>query len=94
MLYEDLSYDRQSRQKVGAPAGVFLLDGGFHVACHGTRAASRLRERGAVLVADLLFDPPAAERAVSGGARHPYAPELDPGFARGAVRFSPAPERN
>ena len=81
--YEDLSFDHASEQRVGPPAGIFLLDGGYHVAVHGTRAAARLRDCGAVLVADLRFDPVDAARAASGGARYPHAPDLAPFSVRG-----------
>lgn len=74
--YEELAYEYASEQRVGPPAGVFLLDGAFHVAVHGTRTALRLAERGALLVADLLFDPAHAARAVAGGAPAPAPPRL------------------
>jgi hypothetical protein len=68
---EDLRYDRRAERRVGLPAGIFVLDGRYHVANHGTGAALELLDLGAVLVADLLFDPAGAERLTAGGASRP-----------------------
>lgn len=99
LLYEDEDRlaDHAHERRLGAPAGIFLLDGGFHVANHGSRAALRLLDRGALLVADLLFDPRAAEREVSGGAPPPRGVtlcELSPLHARGTVAHGPKLGRN
>lgn len=41
---------------MGAPAGIFLLAGEYHVAAYTSRAEARLVERGALLIATLRFD--------------------------------------
>jgi hypothetical protein len=64
---EDLALRREPG--LGAPAGVFLLAGEFHVARFATRAAERLHALGALLVAALHFDPVSAALAASGGVR-------------------------
>lgn len=69
---EELACDYSSEQRVGLPAGVFLLEGSFHVAVHGTHRAMGLLDRGALLVADLVFEPSHAERLVSGGSAQPF----------------------
>ena len=71
--YEDQSADYADQQGVGARAGVFLLEGRFHVAGHASLAERRLLDRGALLVATLSFDPVDGERLVSGGSTGPYA---------------------
>lgn len=78
----------------GLRAGIFLLDGRCHVAAHGSPAASRLRERGALHVANLVVDPGTADRAaLSGGSspEAPPAPELRPLRRREAARTFGAP---
>ena len=47
------------REKADAPAGVYLLDGTWHLAAHDSAAEARLLDRGALLVATLTFTPPA-----------------------------------
>lgn len=46
-------------EKADAPAGVYLLDGDWHLAAHDSAAEVRLVERGALLVATLTFSLPA-----------------------------------
>ncbi len=75
--YEDQDPFRRGEQRLGRPAGIYLLEGGFHVAVYATRAAAELRARGAVLVATLLFSESQAERHVSGGSPRP-----DPSIVR------------
>jgi hypothetical protein len=70
---QDLSAAYADERGVGARAGVFLLEGRFHVASHHSRAERRLLEGGAMLVATLVFEPAEARRAVSGGSGRPYA---------------------
>lgn len=70
---QDQSAAYADERGVGASAGVFLLDGRYHVANHRSRAERRLRELGAMLIATLAFQPAEARRAVSGGATRPYA---------------------
>ena len=53
------------REKADAPAGVYLLDGTWHLAAHDSLAEDRLLERGALLVATLTFAPPARPLHVS-----------------------------
>ncbi|HEX2203948.1 MAG TPA: hypothetical protein VHG91_11645 [Longimicrobium sp.] len=98
-LYEDEDRlaDYAQERRLGAPAGIFLLDGGFHVANHGSRAALKLLDRGALLVANLLFDPRSAEREVSGGAPAPRGAsfvDVSPLHARGTVAQGPKIGRN
>ncbi|HET6763363.1 MAG TPA: hypothetical protein VFH27_06815 [Longimicrobiaceae bacterium] len=52
-------------------AGIYLLDGGFHVAAFGSRAAQRLAADGALLVARLAFDGDRRESAYPGGTLVP-----------------------
>jgi hypothetical protein len=52
-------------------AGIYLLDGGFHVAAFGSRGERRLRDAGALLVARLGFGPDLREKAWPGGALVP-----------------------
>jgi hypothetical protein len=53
------------REKADAPAGVYLLDGRWHLAAHDSLAEDRLLERGALLVATLTFTSPARPVHVS-----------------------------
>jgi hypothetical protein len=74
MRYDRLEHtdqDLELRREpgLGAPAGVFLLDGEFHVAAFATRAAERLHALGALLVAALHFDPMTAALTAAGGTR-------------------------
>jgi len=70
---EQLDEVRRNEPGLGAPAGVFLMDGEFHVAALESRAARRLHAMGALLVAAVRFDPPAA-RALHGGSREGTPP--------------------
>ena len=69
--YEDKDPFRRGEQRLGRPAGIYYLAGGFHVANYASPAAAELRARGAVLVATLTFSESQAERHVSGGAPRP-----------------------
>jgi hypothetical protein len=71
--HQDRSASYAEERGVGARAGVFLLDGRYHVANHASRAERRLTEMGALRVATLVFDAGQARREVSGGATPPYA---------------------
>jgi hypothetical protein len=42
-------------EKADAPAGIYLLDGHWHLAAHDSVAEAKLIERGALLVATLTF---------------------------------------
>ena len=68
--FEDNDPYRLGEQRLGEPAGIFILAGRFHVANYTSRAAAELRARGALLVATLCFSETEAERSVSGGAPH------------------------
>lgn len=60
MRHQPLEHDdREQRDEpgLGAPAGIFLLEGGYQVAALGGRAVLRLRERGALLIAAVHFGP-------------------------------------
>jgi hypothetical protein len=46
-------------QKADAPAGIYLLDGAWHLAAHDSVEEFLLEERGALLVATLTFSLPA-----------------------------------
>jgi hypothetical protein len=49
--------DEHAREPgLGAPAGIFLLAGEYHVAAYTSRAEARLVERGALLIATIRFD--------------------------------------
>ena len=74
--FEDHDPYRQGEQRLGEPAGIFLLAGRFHVANYSSRAAADLHARGALLVATLCFSETQAERSVSGGAPQPRTPSL------------------
>lgn len=71
-IYED--HDSPvARKGLGACAGIFLLEGRYHVAAHTSPFERRLRERGALHVANLFFEPdPREEAALSGGFRDPH----------------------
>lgn len=61
------------RRRSGIPprAGIFLLDGRFHVAAPGTDDEARLRDRGALEVAAVTLD--ASPRPLDNGAPGPDA---------------------
>lgn len=63
------------RRRSGIPprAGIFLLDGRFHVAAPGTDEEARLVERGALEVASVTFAGPRTGRPVDGGGPGPDA---------------------
>jgi len=68
LIYEDQDALYRGERRLGERAGIYLLDGGFHVANHASRDALHLREAGAILVATLTFSESEAEREVGGGA--------------------------
>lgn len=63
-------------EKADAPAGVYLLDGGWHLAAHESAAESRLLNAGALLIATLTFGLPLRSRVVY---RTPPQLHLQPG---------------
>lgn len=75
----------------GLRAGIFLLDGRYHVAAHASPAGIRLRAEGALHVANLVVDPGPGDRAaLSGGTQVEAAPALAPlGRREAAAVFSP-----
>jgi hypothetical protein len=97
LLSEDHDPEIARERLLGLPAGIFLLDGSYHVAARGTRAERRLLERGALWVAGLVWDVDDAERSVAGGSPsplpHPRTPLL--GLrAREAASLAGPPRRN
>lgn len=83
---QDQSAYYAEERGVGARAGVFLLEGRYHVANHRSGAERRLLDGGALLVATLVFEPAEARRAVSGGAGRPYAFSAPPAPALAPLR--------
>jgi hypothetical protein len=81
LLWEERIDERQREPGIGQPAGVFLLDGEYHVAAYTSRAERRLVDRGALLIASVTFDGSAGE------PRGPVPPlaELAPLTARRAA---------
>lgn len=53
-------------QRVELGAGIYFLDGGTHVAGHGSAVEHQLLQQGAILVARLRFDGELPERRVPG----------------------------
>jgi len=88
-FYEERRVTPRWRQGVLPSAGIWLADGGYQVAVYGSAAASELAERGALLVASLVFDGSHAERPVRGDvAFDPYpAAELAQPRGRRAVEM-------
>jgi hypothetical protein len=86
-----LGYGDESRDVERVPgslpaAGIYLLDGGFHVAAFGSRSERRLVDDGALLVARLGFGPDLRERPYPGGTLAPLAaPAPLHRFSRGAA---------
>jgi hypothetical protein len=91
-IHEDHDSPLARQEGGGLRAGIFLLDGRYHVAAHTSPFERRLRERGALHVADLVVDPDPAERAaLSGGTQMGPAPGLSPlGRWEAAAAFRPA----
>jgi hypothetical protein len=56
LLWEEIVDEHAREPALGAPAGIFLLDGEYHVAAYTSRAETRLVARGALLVASVHFD--------------------------------------
>jgi hypothetical protein len=69
--YADVAEDVVRRPGSLPAAGIYLLDGGSHVAAFGSRAAQRLAADGALLVAQVGFDGDPRERAYPGGTLVP-----------------------
>ena len=63
--YEFPIDDIARQHKADAPAGVYLLDGAWHLAAHDSLAEVLLVDRGALLVATLTFTAPARPIQVS-----------------------------
>jgi hypothetical protein len=72
--YEDVAPDVVRTPGSLPRAGIFLLDGGYHVAAHGSRAERRLIDDGALLVAHLRFDADPRETRYNGTAVDPLLP--------------------
>jgi hypothetical protein len=56
LLWEQIVDEHAREPGIGAPAGIFLLAGEYHVAAYTSRAEERLVERGALLIATVHFD--------------------------------------
>ena len=56
--YEFPIPDIDRRCRADAPAGIFLLEGAWHLAAHDSSAEDRLLQAGALLVVTLSFQPP------------------------------------
>lgn len=91
---EHIVPDLDRRRGLGPRAGVFLLAGRYEVVERFGLSERRLRARGALLVADLVFDPGEAERDVAGGTAGPRPPRLAPLPVREAAGRPPVPTRN
>ncbi len=93
--YEERRITPKRRQGVLPSAGIWLLDGRYRVAEYGSEAEARLRERDALLVANLVFDGSHAERPVRGDVSltpypAPALPELGKQRAVEALGWAPA----
>jgi hypothetical protein len=75
--YEERRITPKWRQGVLPNAGIWLADGGYHVAIYGSPAQEALMERGALLVASLVFDGSHAERPVRGDATFDVYPAAE-----------------
>ncbi|HYW06745.1 MAG TPA: hypothetical protein VE913_07305 [Longimicrobium sp.] len=93
LIHEDQDGLYRGERRLGERAGIYLLDGGFHVANHASRDALHLREAGAILVATLTFSESEAERAVSGGAPGSID-RVQPLPTRAIRSLTHAPDRN
>lgn len=97
LLYGDHDPELAREQRLGLPAGIYLLDGSYHVAVYGTRTEQHLREAGALWVAGLVWDEEEAERSVAGGSPSPFPLRRTPLMhlrAREAAALSAAPGEN
>ena len=77
-FYEERRITPRWRQGVLPNAGIWLADGGYHVAVYGSPDQERLMERGALLVASVVFDGSHTERPVRGGAAFYLYPAAAP----------------
>ena len=75
--YEERRITPRWRQGVLPNAGIWLADGGYQVAVYGSPAEVALMERGALLVASLVFDGTHAERPVRGDATFDVYPAAE-----------------
>jgi hypothetical protein len=82
-FYEERRVTPKWRQGVLPSAGIWLAEGSYHVAVYGSAAASALAERGALLVASLVFDGSHAERPVRGDAAFDVYPAAELAKPRG-----------
>jgi len=87
-FYEERRITPKWRQGVLPNAGIWLAaDGGYHVAVYGSAAQAELVERGALLVAGVVFDGSHAERPVRGDAAFDLYPAAELARARGRRAF-------
>jgi len=82
-FYEERRNTQKWRQGVLPNAGIWLVDGGYRVAVYGGAAQAELVERGALLVASLVFDGSHAERPVRGDASFDVYPAAELAQPRG-----------
>jgi len=76
-FYEERRTTPKWRQGVLPNAGIWLVDGRYHVAVHGSAAQAELVERGALLVAGVVFDGSHSERPVRGDAAFDLYPAAE-----------------
>jgi hypothetical protein len=96
-FYEERRITPRWRHGALPRAGIWLADGGYHVAVYGSDAEAKLLDRGAILVASLVFDGSHAERPVRGDVTLELYPpgDLPPlGRQRAAETLGWAPQRN
>lgn len=77
MSYERAKYefpipDIDRRARADAPAGVFLLEGAWHLAAHDSTAEAELLAAGALLIATLSFKPAGRPTHVVAGPASAY----------------------
>jgi hypothetical protein len=81
-FYEERRITPKWRQGVLPDAGIWLAEGAYHVAVYGSPAQAALLERGALLVAGVVFDGSHAERPVRDATLDVY-PAAELAKARG-----------
>lgn len=64
-FYEERRHAIRWRQNTLPRAGIWLLDGCYEVAVYGSAAEVALQERGALLIASVVFDRDHGERPVT-----------------------------
>ena len=80
--YEERRITPRVRRGTLPGAGIWLADGGYHVAVYGSPAQALLQEAGAILVAGVVFGGSDAEGPVRGEARFDLYPAAELAKAR------------